>query len=291
MSAISSFSKFGCPSMRLLIMDILLLFLFSPTVYSNCVDLTVTETVWVTETAIASGPPPSSAASVGPLTPSVQAPSPSSSTIINRPPSQSGGAGPSATFNPLPSAAILKTSSPENFKPLINQPGLAVIKNSCNYTLMVTSVGCGDGVKDREILAGEAYTEPLRSCPPPNGSGTQLQITSKTHTKPMLVEYGIDDQDGIFYDLSFLICMTQQSTDLTGCAGWEHGHQCGSGKGCPVFACQPGEYCDRTSYTTHEYGLTEANKVERQKVAAPVGRCPGAKTGVVWEVCASGRDA
>jgi hypothetical protein len=36
--------------------------------------------------------------------------------------------------------------------------------------------------------------------------------------------------------------------------------------GCPVFACQPGEYCDRTAYTVHEYGLTPENKAERGSV-------------------------
>jgi hypothetical protein len=64
---------------------------------------------------------------------------------------------------------------------------------------------------------------------------------------------------------------------MSGCAGWQGGHQCGSGHGCPVFACQPGEYCDRKAYTVHEYRLTPENKAERGSVPAPVGRCQGAK--------------
>ena len=105
-----------------------------------------------------------------------------------------------------------------------------------------------------------------------------------------MVEYGAGGKGLLSYDLSFLDCMVQGTTNLTGCAGWTEGHQCQGGKGSPVMACLPGEYCDRTSYTVPEYGQTEENRESRLKVAAPVASAELAQ-GLIWEVCAGKRKA
>ncbi|KAF2646416.1 hypothetical protein P280DRAFT_10451 [Massarina eburnea CBS 473.64] len=275
----------------LLVMNVLLAALLAQAV-RGCADITVTETVWVTATNVASGvsslaSTSSSLVVVPTSTPPLPVTSSLSTTTV-LPTSQTGGPGPSATYNPLPLPAIAKTASPHNFNALVNREGLTVIHNSCNYTLFLTvnPPQCGGIVHGHEIAAGETYTEPIRSCP--DDSGISLQITSKVHTKPILVEYS--ERNGISYDLSFIDCLEKTTTNMSGCAGWDEGHQCGSASGCPVFACQPGEYCDRTSYTIPEYGLTEANKDERNPVPAPVGWCK-ANSGIVWEICAGSQMA
>jgi hypothetical protein len=164
---------------------------------------------------------------------------------------------------------------------------MTIIINSCNYDLYLHSVGCGKGVKDQLIAAGDTYTEPIRNC---TDTGVALHVTSTTHIGPVMVEYSAGNGDQLFYDLSFLDCMVKGTTNLTGCAGWKEGHQCQGGNGSPVMKCLPNEYCDRTSYIVPEYGLTPENKDSRNQVHAPVASTT-LVDGLIWEICASNRKA
>jgi hypothetical protein len=223
--------------------------------------------------------------------PPVVAPPPSVQPSKNGAPSPSpssdkGGGAPAATYNPLPDAAIFSSTVPSNFMPLQGQDNKAVILNSCDYDLYLNSVGCHIEIKNVLIAAGETYTEAIRDC---TDAGVAMKVTSKNHTKPVMIEYGADkEKKRLFYDLSFLDCMIKDTTDLSGCAGWTEGHQCSGGNGSTVFACQPNEYCDQTSYTVPEYGQTEANSAERIKVPVPVASW-NLSGGVVWEICAANR--
>jgi len=202
---------------------------------------------------------------------------------------ESGGSSgkPAPTYNPLPEPAIFSSETPSVFTPLESQPKMVVIINSCTYDLYLDSTGCDTGVKGQRIAAGDTYTEPIRGC---TNAGVALHVTSKSHTRPVMVEYGAGKTGQVFYDLSFLDCMVQGTTNLTGCAGWEQGHQCQGGKDSTVMACLPGEYCDRTSYTVPEFGQTPENKDSRGKVPAPVASTELAE-GLIWEICAANRQA
>ncbi|KAF2252193.1 hypothetical protein BU26DRAFT_410406, partial [Trematosphaeria pertusa] len=173
--------------------------------------------------------------------------------------------------------------SPANFGSLTNKPDEAVIINSCSYPIYLSSVNSnpanptncdGDGVNGHEIPPGATYSERIRECAE---GGVSLKIAKQSSgAKPMQIEYTKSSE--LYYNLSFLDCMVPGTTDLSACAGHEEGVQIASAKGCPVWACQPGEYCDTKGYTVPEYG--------NQNVATPIGGC-GAGEGLVLELCAA----
>lgn len=182
-----------------------------------------------------------------------------------------GSSGP--VYNPFPPPAPKVFESPPNYNPLVTQAGKTTIKNSCTYPLHFSTDGCG-GSNAKIIAPGETYTEATKACAT---GGVQLRIRKDLTDGFMLGEYTPDARaNQIWYNLSFLQCMQPNSTHLEGCAGWEAGLQMASGKGCPVYACQPGEYCDLKGYTVPEYGY---------QPGPPVATCPLSE-GIVMEMCA-----
>ena len=81
--------------------------------------------------------------------------------------------------------------------------------------------------------------------------------------------------------------MLPNSTDLTACPGWEGGVQCVPGRrGCQIFICGAGEYCDGSAYTVPEFGLY--NGPNRDGAGAPVSVCDTEAEGIAFELCATG---
>ena len=194
-----------------------------------------------------------------------------------------------AVYNPLPDLAASLYESPTHFHHLNATPNTGTIKNSCAYDVYVSSVGCGDTVQGVKIAAGSTWSEPLRGC---DTGGVVYKIKKKQGDgKVMQFEAGVGSaksnmQHLVWYDISFLDCMIQGTTDLSACAGWEGGIQAVAGPCCPVYVCGAGEYCDGSSYTVAEFGLTKDNQVERAKVGAPNSACE-VSGGLAFELCAA----
>ncbi|PVI01430.1 hypothetical protein DM02DRAFT_591071 [Periconia macrospinosa] len=227
-----------------------LLLAFLPAVLGTCVDKTVTETAWITETA----------------TPS---PSPISSSASN----------PGATSIPSAVSTPGASSTSKTFNQLTPTPNQGSIRNSCGYDVYVWSVGCSDTASNVKIAAGTTWSEPLRRC---SNGGVVYKVSkiAGDNSKVMQFEAGVwADKDMVQYDLSYLNCMVPGTTDLSACAGWEGGHQAVPGKGCQVFVCKPGEYCDGSSYTVAEFGYQGGG------ITHPNAGC-AASRGISFELCA-----
>ncbi|KAF1971072.1 hypothetical protein BU23DRAFT_556349 [Bimuria novae-zelandiae CBS 107.79] len=200
-----------------------------------------------------------------------------------------------ATYNPLPTLAAAICQAPDNFHKITTIPNHGSIKNSCNYEVYVSSFGCGGGAQHELIPAGQTWSEPLRSCPAAQGTLVYKVTKADEPSKPVQFEVGLtpDEQragqeNSVWYDISFLDCMVENSTDLSACPGWEGGVQCVPGKqGCQVFVCGAGEYCDGSAYTTKEFGLDAQNEAWRKKAGAPVSSCETRQEGIAFELCAT----
>ncbi|CAI6340930.1 unnamed protein product [Periconia digitata] len=265
---------------------LLLLLNLLPPVLGNCSVETVTETTWVTVSGptvdmpptpssqpVASPEPAHTSSSVG------ISGGPAQTTNIDKPSSSGNGGMPSATYNPLPKPAAAIHEAPPNFNRLIPLPNTGSIRNSCGYDVYVWSVGCTNSATNVKINAGSTWTEPLRRC---NNGGVVYKVSKKEGDDRAVMQFEAGlypDQDMVQYDLSYLNCMVPQTTDLSACAGWEGGHQAVSGKGCQVFVCNPGEYCDGSSYTVAEFGNQFGGLVH------PNAGC-ASTYGVAFELCA-----
>ncbi|RAR01728.1 FAD-binding-like protein [Stemphylium lycopersici] len=189
---------------------------------------------------------------------------------------------PTASLSTVPSKAPAKT--PNNPYPaLASQANNAIIVNSCDYDVYVSSIGdesCGPGNVCKLVPANSTYAEPIRSC---YKSGISLKVAkTKALTKPMQFEYTVwDDKTTVSYDISYLDCMVENSNgkDFSACVGHEHGIQAGSGEECPVFHCLADVECGQHAYTVPEFGYLPG---------APVGACSIDK-GVAFELCAENR--
>ena len=257
--------------LRVLVMS----FLFSVLVCGanpSCVDVVVTETVWVIATS---------------STIPIKSPTP-----ISGIPSQTGVGGssssssivPSATYNPMPVPAARIFKAPANFNHLTATPNTGSIRNSCKYDVFVWSVGCNGNAANVKISPGTTWSEPLRR----GDTGGVVYKVSKTNGNAeavMQFEAGVwKDQNIVQYDLSYLDCMVPNSTDLSRCAGWEGGHQAVPAPGCPVFVCGTNEYCDGSSYTVPEFGYQGGGVVH------PNAGC-GSAGGIAFELCACSGEA
>ncbi|KAF2438608.1 hypothetical protein P171DRAFT_371973 [Karstenula rhodostoma CBS 690.94] len=196
----------------------------------------------------------------------------------------------------LISSVLASSTAPDNFHELTPTPNHGSIKNSCNYEVYVDSIGCGKGAKQQLIPAGQTWSEPLRSCPAEQGTVVYKVSKADAPSKPVQFEVGLSIEPGmensVWYDISFLDCMRPNTTDLSGCPGWEGGVQCVPGKqGCQVFVCGAGEYCDGSTYTVPEFGIIVSGKYRnddwRVKAGSPVTSCATRQEGIAFELCAA----
>ncbi|KAL1606350.1 hypothetical protein SLS60_003752 [Paraconiothyrium brasiliense] len=200
------------------------------------------------------------------------------------------------TYNALPTLAAALCEAPSNFHRLTTTPNQGSIKNSCKYEVYVDSMGCGKGAQHQLIPAGQTWSEPLRSCPPEEGTVVYKVTKADEPAKPVQFEVGLSvnpgQENSVWYDISFLDCMVPNTTDLSACPGWEGGVQCVPGKqGCQVFVCGPGEYCDGSTYTVPEFGIIVAGEFKnddwRVKAGSPVTACDTRQEGIAFELCAA----
>lgn len=197
-----------------------------------------------------------------------------------------------ATYNALPTLAAALCQAPDNFHKVTPSPQQGSIKNSCGYEVYVDSVGCGSSGEHKLVPAGQTWTEPLRSC---SDGGVVYKVTkADAPSKPVQFEVRIESENDnlVWYDISFLDCMRPNTTDLSACPGWEGGVQCIPGKkGCQVYVCGPGQYCDGSTYTVPEFGLIKdgpyRNEDSRKLAGAPVTACKTYSEGITFELCAA----
>lgn len=184
-----------------------------------------------------------------------------------------------------PSVAPLEPSKAPNnpYAALIPQLNNAIIVNSCNYDVYVSSIGdqsCGPGNMGYRVPANSTYVEPIRKC---YKSGIALKVyKTQELKKPMQFEYTVwDDKKTASYDISYLDCMVERGglKDFTQCVGHERGIQAAAGKNCPAFYCLAEIECGLHAYTVPEFGYMPG---------APVGACDVEK-GVAFELCAENR--
>ncbi|KAL5381137.1 hypothetical protein DPSP01_007391 [Paraphaeosphaeria sporulosa] len=201
-----------------------------------------------------------------------------------------------ASYNALPTLAAALCKAPDNFHQLTTTANHGSIKNSCNYEVYVDSMGCGKGAQHQIIPAGQTWSEPLRSCPAEQGTVVYKVTKADAPAKPIQFEVGLSIEPGmensVWYDISFLDCMRPNTTDLSGCPGWEGGVQCVPGKqGCQVFVCGAGEYCDGSTYTVPEFGIIVSGEYKnddwRVKAGSPVTSCATRQEGIAFELCAA----
>ncbi|KAJ4290598.1 hypothetical protein N0V90_010816 [Kalmusia sp. IMI 367209] len=193
-----------------------------------------------------------------------------------------------ASYDALPILAAAICEAPDYFHKVTTTPNKGSVKNSCNYDVYIDSVGCGEDGKHELIAAGGTWSEDLRSC----NEGSVVYKVTKGSAPSKPVQFEVAVKDGyIYYDISFLDCMRPNTTDLSGCPGWEGGVQCVPGKkGCAVYVCGPREYCDGSTYTVPEFGIIkdgpDRNEPDRIKAGAPVTSCSSAE-GIAFEICAA----
>ncbi|KAI4628398.1 hypothetical protein J4E83_002948 [Alternaria metachromatica] len=169
------------------------------------------------------------------------------------------------------------------YAPLNSVPNQAIIVNSCDYDVYVSSIGdnkqCDNspGSDCVTVSANSTYTEPIRTC---HKSGISLKVAkSKSMEKPMQFEYTVwDDHVQVSYDISYLDCMDKDGTNFDNCAGHEKGIQAAAKDG-PVFQCVANEPCAQQAYVVPEFGYLPD---------APVGGSTIDK-GVAFEICAENR--
>jgi hypothetical protein len=199
-----------------------------------------------------------------------------------------------STAQPSPAPPPKLPKGPNNpFAALVAEPNKAIILNSCDYDVYISSMGdqsCGPDTtaNSRLLPANSTYREPIRTC---YKSGVSLKVARTKHlTRPMQFEYAVwDDKKTVSYDISYLDCMVvglsdgrsdgSGSKDFSGCVGHEKGIQAAAGQYCPVFQCLAGVECAQHAYTVPEFGYLPG---------APVGAYDVEK-GIAFEVCAENR--
>lgn len=201
---------------------------------------------------------------------------------------------PLANVTKLPDKGVAPIASPSASPPkdttdngpyaaLLPEAYSAIVKNSCNYPVYITSAGassCGPGVDCRLVPSNTTYSEKIRVC---DHSGISLKVAkTKDMSQPMQFEYTVwDDKKTVSYDMSYLDCMKNDAgqQDLSACAGHDGGIQAASGSDCPTYQCIANEWCDQKAYVVAEFDY---------KPGAPVGACSIEK-GVAFEICAENR--
>ncbi|KAG9191141.1 hypothetical protein G6011_09229 [Alternaria panax] len=175
------------------------------------------------------------------------------------------------------------SSSAHLYAPLNCESHAAIIVNSCDYDVYVSSIGnvetCGPGNICKLVPANSTYSEPVRSC---GNSGISLKVSrTESMAQPMQFEYTVwPDATTISYDISYLDCQvkTDGTFDFSACVGHEKGIQAAAPGG-PVFECAAKEPCAQMAYIEPEFGYLPG---------APVGSSTIAK-GVAFEICAENR--
>jgi hypothetical protein len=192
----------------------------------------------------------------------------------------------SATLSASPSASLsispIENSGSNPYKVLVPIGGSAMVLNSCDYPVYVTSEGhsgCdGLGAKCKAIAPNSTHIETMRTC---TTGGISLKL-SKTEdlSKPMQFEYTVwpNDHTQVSYDISYLNCMNGKK-DLSDCVGHEGGIQAVGGGDGSDFYCLAGQPCDQQAYTVAEFGYLPG---------APVGACKVSQ-GIAFELCAGDR--
>ncbi|EOA87315.1 hypothetical protein ACJQWK_10377 [Exserohilum turcicum] len=182
------------------------------------------------------------------------------------------------------SAATLKPPGDTSYTALPLSPNHALIVNSCDYDVFVSSIGdesCGPSTLAQRIPANTTYTERIRIC---YKSGVSLKVARTAALEhPMQFEYTVwDDKKTVSYDISYLDCMVQEdggAKTFDKCVGHEKGIQAVAGSDCPVFQCEAGVECAQQAYTIPEFGYLPG---------APVGAC-NVEQGIAFELCAENR--
>ncbi|USP81923.1 FAD-binding-like protein [Curvularia clavata] len=198
--------------------------------------------------------------------------------------SKSAASTTSRTASPSVALPLEPSKAPDNpYSALIPQPNNAIVVNSCNYDVYVSSIGdesCGPGNMSYRVPPNSTYIEPIRKC---YKSGIALKVCKTQELKkPMQFEYTVwDDKKTVSYDISYLDCMVERDgfKDFTQCVGHERGIQATAGKNCPAFHCLAEIECGLHAYTVPEFGYMPG---------APVGACDVEK-GVAFELCAENR--
>jgi hypothetical protein len=179
----------------------------------------------------------------------------------------------------------------------------ATILNSCSYTVYVRSTpgpGCppSDAGGSR-TNPGTIWHEKAADC---GGGNTSLKIYKEDmpqsdENEPLQIEYG--KRDGkMWYNLSYINCVRNNGTDLSGCVGWDGGIQMKSNGACPTITCEAKGQCCVTGYCD-PYGLQAKGpdglgKLNTQPVAACTAEDAGVghfttsfeQLGVAIELCA-----
>lgn len=201
-----------------------------------------------------------------------------SAIAVSATPSVSSSASPAAS----PSASPINNTGGNPYKVLVPVGGSAMVLNSCDYPVYITSEGhssCdGPGVKCKTIAPNGTHTEVMRTC---ITGGISLKL-SKTEdlSKPMQFEYTVwpGDHAQVSYDISYLNCMGD-GKNLNECVGHEGGIQAIGGGSGAEFYCLAGQACDQQAYTVAEFGYLPG---------APVSACKVSE-GIAFELCAGDR--
>ncbi|KAI4960757.1 hypothetical protein J4E86_002382 [Alternaria arbusti] len=237
----------------------------------------VTETIFMTVTLDSTSSSASSGCSITTVSTSLPEPSITVEVPQKGVPDVASTSVASATPSATPSSADGMYASLDS---VANQ---AIILNSCDYDVYVSSIGddkqCDNspGSDCVTVSANSTYSEPIRTC---NGSGISLKVAKSTSMdNPMQFEYTVwDDKIQVSYDISYLDCMTKDGTNFDNCAGHEKGIQAAAKDG-PSFECAANEPCAAEAYVVPEFGYLPD---------APVGRATVDK-GVAFEICAGNR--
>jgi hypothetical protein len=240
----------------------------------------VTETIFKTVTIEST----SSSADSSSCVAIVASVTPSPSITVNVPEKGASDVAPTPTSSSaVPSG--MPSSSGNLYAALDSVPHQAIIVNSCDYDVYVSSIGdetCDNGPgSDCELLvAGTTYAEPIRTC---SMSGISLKVSrTKKMDRPMQFEYTVwEDKTMVSYDISYLDCMEKvdsTDTNFDACAGHEKGIQAAAKDG-QVFECAANEPCAQHAYIEPEFGYLPG---------APVGGTTIDK-GVAFEICAENR--
>jgi hypothetical protein len=243
--------------------------------------LVVTQTVFTTVTVDTSSSTPASSGCAVVVTSSAPPPSITVKVpekVIPETASTSTSSSAGASKNP--------SSAGNLYASLASEPHTAIIVNSCDYDVYVSSIGDADtcthspGSNCKVIPANTTYSEPIRAC---HDSGISLKV-SKTDAMahPMQFEYTVwEDQITVSYDISYLDCMAKMDAttiDFSNCVGHEKGIQAAAND-CPAFECVANEPCAQQAYIEPEFGYLPG---------APVGGCTVDK-GIAFEICAENR--